>query len=249
MKIKLIRNATMKISYAGKTILTDPMLSAKGEIRSFANIAPNPTVELNMTHAEILNETDAILISHTHPDHYDSPAVSVIPKDIPIFCQPCDEKQLQEDGFLNVTTIESSQTWNDLTLIRTGGKHGEGPILQHMGNVSGFILQAAGEPTVYWVGDSIWCEEVETVLNKYSPDIIITHSGGATIPGFQPIIMDKEQTLKVLNTCPKAKVVAVHMESLDHCTVSRQDLRRKANEAGISPTRLLIPTDGEIITL
>jgi len=46
MKIQLIRNATMKLTYAGKTILTDPMLSAKNAYDPFAGVARNPTVEL-----------------------------------------------------------------------------------------------------------------------------------------------------------------------------------------------------------
>jgi|GEM_PF-5732917 len=35
MKIQLIRNAIMKITYGGPTFLTDPMLSPKGGVRSF----------------------------------------------------------------------------------------------------------------------------------------------------------------------------------------------------------------------
>ena len=45
MKIQLIRNATMKITYAGRTILSDPMLAPKGDFKSFAGIARNPTIE------------------------------------------------------------------------------------------------------------------------------------------------------------------------------------------------------------
>ena len=36
MEIQLIRNATMKITYAGKIFLTDPMLSPKDEFNYFA---------------------------------------------------------------------------------------------------------------------------------------------------------------------------------------------------------------------
>jgi hypothetical protein len=34
-----------------------------------------------------------------------------------------------------------------------------------MGEVSGFVLQAENEPTLYIVGDSIWVEEVENAIN------------------------------------------------------------------------------------
>lgn len=86
-------------------------------------------------------------------------------------------------------------------------------------------------------------------IQAFKPDIIITHSGGATIPGFNPIIMDIEQTLNVLNASSEgAVVVAIHMEALDHCGVSRQELRQMADSRSIAPSRLMIPKDGETIS-
>jgi hypothetical protein len=112
------------------------------------------------------------------------------------------------------------------------------------------VLQADNEPTVYWVGDSIWCDTVAETIQKFNPDVIITHSGGATIPDFDPIIMDIDQTLEVFNaTSEQSTVVAVHLEALDHCGVSRDSLRQAALKRDISPSRLIIPDDGETIAL
>ena len=249
MKIQLVRNATMKIYYAGKTILADPMLSKKGEIQSFAGIAPNPTIELPISVDDIINDINAVLISHTHPDHLDKPAMELLYKQLPVFCQKPDENLLKENGFLNVTVVEKSVIWENITITKTGGKHGSGDILQMMGEVSGFILQAKGEPTVYWIGDAIWGEEVENAIKTYNPDIIITHSGGAVIPGHNPILMDANETITVLKSAPNAKVVAIHMEALDHCTVTRNSLREWADNNGIEKERLFIPNDGETITV
>ena len=249
MKIQLIRNATMKISYAGRTILTDPMLSAVGAFRSFAGIAANPTIDLPMAAELILQGVEIAIISHLHPDHFDEAAARILPKDMPVFCQPGDPIHLQEQGFTNVTAIETTSSWQGISITRTSGKHGSGKILERMGNVSGFVLKSAGEPTVYWVGDSIWCEHVAEAIKIHHPDIIICHSGGATLPGFAPIIMDGEQTLTTLGAAPNAVVVAVHMESLDHCTVSRTMLRQIADSAGIAAGRLMIPKDGETLAL
>jgi L-ascorbate metabolism protein UlaG (beta-lactamase superfamily) len=244
MKIQLIRNATMKITYAGHSILTDPMLSAVGAFRSFAGIAANPTVELPVAVERILQDVEFTLISHLHPDHFDEAAAQVLPKNMPIFCQPEDKVNLQEKGFTNVTKIDTSCSWLGISITRTGGQHGSGKILEHLGNVSGFVLKAAGAPTVYWVGDSIWYEHVAAAIATHQPDIIITHSGGATLPGHAPIIMDGAQTLTTLEAAPQAVVVAIHMESLDHCSISRTMLRRLADGAGIMPARLMIPEDG-----
>ena len=124
MQIQLIRNATMKFSYAGQTILTDPMLSAKGEFRSFAGIAPNPTVGLPIPVETILHNVDLTLISHLHPDHFDDAAALYLAKDMMVFCKPEDLAALQEQGFTNVTALDITQSWQGITITRTGGWHG-----------------------------------------------------------------------------------------------------------------------------
>jgi L-ascorbate metabolism protein UlaG (beta-lactamase superfamily) len=247
MKIQLIRNATMKMTYADRTFLTDPMLGSKDEIRSFAGIARNPTIDLPFSIEEIVTGIDSIIVSHVHPDHFDKAASLALPKVIPVFCQPGDEKRFKEDGFQNAIPIEASHTWEGITVTRTTGKHGKGKILERTGKVSGFVFQATGEPTVYWVGDSIFCEEVENTIKMFNPAIIITHSGGATLRGFESIIMDGEQTLATVNAFHEAMVIAIHMEALDHCTVTREALRQMADRDAIPPSRLMIPKDGETI--
>ena len=248
MEIQLIRNATMKITFAGRTMLTDPVLSAKGEIRSFVGIAPNPTVELPLTVDEILSGVECVVVSHDHIDHIDPAAVAALPKTLPVLCQPGDEGRLTDQGFETVTPVETSHIWEGITVTRTGGMHGSGEILKRTGKVSGFVFQSPGEPTVYWVGDSIWCEPVADAIASFTPDIIITHSGGAKFPEYDAIIMDAEQTVKTAQSAPEAVIVAVHLESLDHCEVSREMLRRMADQASISPSRLAIPADGETVT-
>jgi L-ascorbate metabolism protein UlaG (beta-lactamase superfamily) len=248
MKIQLIRNATMKISYAGRTLLTDPMLSPKGDFKSFAGIARNPTIELPFQIEEIVAGVDSVVVSHDHPDHFDKAASAALPKMTAVFCQPGDEGKMTDEGFLSVIPIERSYTWQGITITRTNGQHGSGKVLEFIGKVSGFVFQANGEPTVYWVGDSIWCEPVKGAIEKFKPDIVITHSGGAKLPGFETIIMDAEQTLTALNASSEAVVVAIHLEALDHCHVSRETLRQMAGAASIPASRLIIPQDGQTIS-
>lgn len=59
------------------------------------------------------------------------------------------------------------------------------------------------------------------------------------------IVMDAPQTVAVCRAAPKSIVIATHMDSLDHATVSRAALRRYANEQGIQQKQLLIPADGD----
>lgn len=246
--IQLLRNATMKIRYAGKTFLTDPMLSSKGTIRSFAGIASNPTIDLPIPVNEVLAGIDHVLVSHLHPDHFDEVTAQALPRTVSLLCRTEEAASFTAAGFTSVHPIKDSHQVGTITITRIGGQHGKGKILERLGTVAGFVFKAPGQPTVYWVGDSIWCDEVEQAIKTHTPDVIITHSGGAILPGFEPIIMDVEQTFKVMQAAPQATIVAIHMESLDHCPVTRLGLREEADKRGIPAARLQIPVDGGEVT-
>lgn len=249
MEIQLIRNATLRVTYHGRSCLIDPCVGARHSLPSFAGISPNPTVELPMPAEEVMAGIEAVIVSHLHPDHFDEPAQALLPKNLPLFCQPADEEVIRNAGFQQVMPITDSATWQGITFTRTPGQHGFGELAERMGDVSGFVWQAAGEPTVYWVGDSIWYEPIAQVMADVQPDVIITHSGGARLDDGPPIVMDADMTLAVCQAAPNATVVAVHMEALDHCPVTRAALRARADEAGIQPGHLRIPADGETITV
>jgi L-ascorbate metabolism protein UlaG (beta-lactamase superfamily) len=249
MQIQLIRNATLRVTYAGRLFLIDPFLAAKHTIESFAGISPNPLVDLPCSPEAVFENVEMVLVSHLHVDHFDPLAQNLLPKDIPIFCQLGDEERIMEKGFRQVTPIDDVITWERITIIRTPGRHGTGKWGEQMGRVSGFVFRADGEPTAYWCGDTIWYEQVERVIEDAQPDVIITHSSGAEFAKDDPIVMDAYQTIEVCKAAPQATVIAVHMESLDHGTVSRADLRARADHEGISDEQLLIPADGEMLSL
>ncbi len=247
MQLQLIRNATMKIEYAGKTILTDPYLADKHTLPSYRGISPNPLVDLPCDKDEIVKGVDMVLISHIHTDHFDLSGQRFLPKNIPLFSQEEDKEKIENMGFKNVKSVKNSTICDEISIIRTPSRHGTGDVLKEMGETCGFVLCAKDEPTLYWMGDTIWCEEVETVIKDMEPDIIITHSCGAVWGDDVLIVMDAEQTVKVCQVAPKAVVIAVHMEALDHATVSRVDLREFADLQNIKPTQLLIPKDGDVL--
>ncbi|MCB8944675.1 MAG: MBL fold metallo-hydrolase [Ardenticatenaceae bacterium] len=247
MELQLIRNATMRLGYNGRLLLLDPFLSPKHAIRSFAGISPNPTVDLPMLPGAVVADVAAVVVSHLHPDHFDEVAQAMLAKELPLFCQPGDEGKIGAAGFTAVTPINDTLTWQGISITRTPAQHGTGQWAERMGNVSGFIFRADGEPTIYWAGDTIWYEPVAHVIRREQPDIIITHSGGAHFGDNSVIVMDIEQTLAVCQFAPQATVVAVHLEALDHCPTTRADLRAQATASGIAASQLRIPADGETV--
>jgi L-ascorbate metabolism protein UlaG (beta-lactamase superfamily) len=250
MKIRLIRNATLLLDYADHHILIDPYFAAKLTLPSYTGKSPNPLIDLPISPAQILEGVELVVVSHLHSDHFDKEAQALIPKSLPLFCQPGNEQFIQEKGFQQVVPIAKAAQWQNIHITRTDGHHGTGEVETIMGKVSGFVFEAKGEPTLYWLGDTILCSEVEETITRFRPDVLVTHSCGATWPDKAGqrslIVMDAEQTIATCDLAPSGQVIATHMEALDHATVSRQALRLRAQQAGLTQ-RLLIPEDGELL--
>jgi L-ascorbate metabolism protein UlaG (beta-lactamase superfamily) len=254
MRLRLIRNATMLWDYTGQRILTDPLFADRFALPSYSGRARNPIAALPLPVDDLLAGVELVLLSHRHSDHFDNAARERLSKTLLLYCQPTDADALQSNGFERVTPVGSSLTWPAGTLTRILGHHGVGPVEAEMGVSSGYVLQAPGEPTVYWAGDSVLCDEMREAIARYHPDVIVTHSGGALWPvgpeghgGRALIIMDAAQTIATSRLAPWARLVAIHLDSVDHATVSRADLRQAVAAEGLEE-RILIPEDGQELT-
>ena len=245
MKLQLIRSATLKINYLNEYFLIDPYFAKRFSRPSFTGKSKNPLVDLPLSIDNILSKVEMILISHLHSDHFDSVAQSTIDKNILIICQPEDEVQIKDMHFKNVHAIDGTYIWKNISIKRTYAKHGSGCVLSEMGTASGFLIKADTEPSIYWTGDTILCDEVKEILIKEKPEIIITHSCGAEWGNRVKIVMDKVDTIEICKLLPNSIIVATHMDSLDHAKVSRVDLRQYARENNIKDNQLIILNDGE----
>jgi L-ascorbate metabolism protein UlaG (beta-lactamase superfamily) len=247
MQLQLIRSATLRLDYAHQTFIIDPYLADKHSRPSLTGKSLNPLVDLPCTPQEVIAGVEMALISHLHSDHFDPAAQELLPKDLTLFCQPMDKALIEAKGFRNVRPVLDTVDWQGITITRTACQHGSGKVLQEMGTASGFVLEAEDEPTVYWAGDTVMCEAVAKVIEQMKPEIIITHSCGAMWGDHVLIVMDAAQTIAVCRAAPNSTVVATHMESLDHATVTREALRTFAEANAVGPEKLLIPLDGEKI--
>jgi L-ascorbate metabolism protein UlaG (beta-lactamase superfamily) len=247
MRIRLIRHATLIVEYAGHTFLVDPMLDAKDArpaIQNSPNEHRNPLVDLPVDSQGFLGKAEAVLVTHTHSDHWDSSAEKILAKDLPLFGQPQDENKFQAAGFTSVRPIQKSVVWNEIEISRTGGQHGTGEIAKKMAPVSGFVLKGEGEATLYIAGDTIWCSAVQDALDLYEPDVIVVNAGAARFLEGNPITMSAGDVITVCRRAPGARLIAVHMEAINHCLLTRVDLAAALQPAGMGE-RVAIPADGE----
>lgn len=271
-----IRNATARLVYGGKTLLLDPMLSDKGALPSFAGIAPNPTVDLPVPADEILKGVDIVIVSHLHGDHFDGAAAEMLDKSLPVLTPrngaspnraegaPVQsfKQSLDAMGFEDVREIGAFGgdhiTVDGITIHQVFARHGKGMVGDVMGGVNGLVFQAEGEPTLYWAGDTILDEdgEVEAVLRRFKPDVVIAHTGGPVVEAIAPeiLLMDAAQAVTFFESAVRenasAQLIAIHMDALDHCFSTRADLVSALGSAAADlKERVVIPQDGELVTL
>lgn len=136
--INLLSHATLSIEYNGFRLVTDPWLDGPAFLDSWTQYPP-PTCDINT----VASDTDAIWITHEHPDHLNSRTLDHFPNETPIYVPELNYRRLStrlhELGFENVHSLptdtpyqltddieavcfESNSTWNDSILaLNCGG--------------------------------------------------------------------------------------------------------------------------------
>jgi len=253
MQFQLLRHATSFILYQGLHFLLDPMLCPKGAMDPIPNAGNQdriPLVDLPISLTELqqrIDRLDAVLVTHFHRDHWDARAGEILPRHLPIFCQVQDEKKFKEAGFTSIHPLLHEKEWQGIQICRTGGQHGTGEVGKRMGAVSGYVLKGKGEPVLYIAGDTIWCPEVEEALRIHQPQIVVLYAGAAAFLTGGPITMTADDVIAVSRKIPSARIVVIHLESLNHCPLTRSELKNRLEKEGLSG-RVWIPADGAVIS-
>ena len=238
MRLTLVRHATLILELEGRRILVEPMLDdagARDPVEGTPRQRRNPLVPLPFPAEEVVRGLDAVVVTHLHQDHFDESGARLVPRDVPVFCQPEDEERLKGVG-LDARPVEDELEWDGLRIARTGGRHGaEEEVARALAPVSGFVL---GD--LYIAGDTVWCREVEDALERHRPKVAVVNASGARFLKSGPLVMTAAEVREVVARVPK--VVVVHLEAINHCLESRAEIRDAVPEA-------LVPEDGETLEL
>lgn len=257
MKITQIRNATIIVEYNETKFLIDPWLGPKDYMKGFESALNSqirqPRVELPFE-IEKTVDVDAVILTHFHPDHFDEYAVNALNKDIKFFVQSQKDLEIIKSyGFKNLEVMtQQGIDYKNIKLYKTDCQHGKReiikPLCESIGmpyDAMGVVFKSNNEKTLYVAGDTIWCDEVSEAIDKFEPEIIVVNACAATVINGERLIMNIDDVRQVIKKAPKSTIIASHMDTVSHLTVTRKDLEEFREKESVK--NLLIPDDGEVL--
>lgn len=257
MKITQVRNATIIVEYNETKFLIDPWLGPKDYMEGFESALNSqirqPRVELPFE-IEKTVDVDAVILTHFHPDHFDEYAVNALNKDIKFFVQSQKDLEIIKSyGFKNLEVMtQQGINYKNIKLYKTDCQHGKReiikPLCESIGmpyDAMGVVFKSNNEKTLYVAGDTIWCDEVSEAINKFEPEIIVVNACAATVINGERLIMNIDDVRQVIKKAPKSTIIASHMDTVSHLTVTRKDLEEFREKESVK--NLLIPDDGEVL--
>ncbi|MDN4479149.1 MBL fold metallo-hydrolase [Demequina sp. SYSU T00039] len=121
-----------------------------------------------------------------------------------------------------------------MTVTAVPAQHGPDAVAEQLGDVTGFVLEAPGWPTLYFSGDNSETAVVARVARRF-PDveIALVCAGAARVARLDDALLtlDAARTLEVAGLWPAATVVPIHVDDWAHFSQPRHDLREAVRDA------------------
>jgi L-ascorbate metabolism protein UlaG (beta-lactamase superfamily) len=144
-RVTYVGHGTVLAELDGVRLLTDPVLRSRvGPLRR-QGAPPAPA---------LVEDLDAVLISHLHHDHADLPSLRTIDRGVPLLGPPGAREFLASQGFERVSELAPGEAADvgGVTVVATEARHSGGrPFAADAGAV-GFLLR--GGRRIYFAGDT-----------------------------------------------------------------------------------------------
>jgi len=236
--ITYIGGPTAIIEYGGLTIVTDPTFDPPGTYSE-----PGSSVLVKTEGPAIergdLPQVDLVLLSHhAHRDNLDYEGLELIATGIPTL------STMQAAGDLFGGSVWGLDPWEDFTLgavtvTAVPALHGPPGSEPLTGPVTGFVLEAAGEPRVYVSGDNASLPLVQQIVEHFGPiDVAVLFAGAARVARIDgALTLTSADAVAAARIIGAGTVVGLHTEHWQHFSESREQL-----EAAFAGSGLLLDT-------
>lgn len=244
--ITYIGGPTAVLEYAGKRFITDPTFDAPGSYSDPGETTLVKTAGPAIPRDEV-GLIDAVLLSHhAHKDNLDYEGLELVATGIPTLSTRDAASDLFGGSVVGLDSWEEYQLGN-VTITAVPALHGPPGSERLVGEVTGFVLEADGEPTVYVSGDNASLPLVEQIAGRFPMvEIAVLFAGAARVPDIDAALtLTSPDAARAAIMLGARAVVGVHTEDWEHFSESRAQL-----EAAFADKGLLVATPrGEKVEL
>lgn len=208
---------TAILDYAGLRFVTDPTFDPP---RSYAE--PGSTTLVKTVGPgvprEQLGHVDAVLLSHhSHKDNLDYEGLELLATGVPTFSTQDAATELFGGGLIGLDPWETAQL-GPVTITAVPALHGPPGSERFVGVVTGFVLEAEGEPTIYISGDNASLPLVEQIAERFPQiGVAVIFAGAARVPEISgDLTLTARDAATAAGILGAARVVVLHAEDWQH---------------------------------
>ena len=238
LTVTYIGGPTALLEYAGLRIVTDPTFDAPNHYPDEGGVPLTKTVGPALSRADV-GAVDLVLLSHhEHEDNLDYGGLELLATGVLTISTMKASSDLFGGGVVGLDSWESREV-GAVTVTAVPALHGPPGAEALVGPVTGFVLEAEGEPTIYVSGDNASLLLVQQIADRF-PDISIAvlFAGAARISAVNgPLTLTSADAAEAARILGVDHVVGLHTEGWEHFTETRADL-----EAAFAGTGLLVET-------
>ena len=143
--------------------------------------------------------------------------------------------------------LEKEFSLGKISITPYKGNHALGKLRGPVGSSASYSIRAGGR-SLFITGDSLLDDLLRTSLNNARPDFLAAFAGSASFIFGSPITLGADELKQIARILPETKIIAVHMNAINHCSLTKNHLSEFAVSNGLSQ-RLSIPGEGAILPL
>ncbi len=256
VNIQWLGGPTMLIKFGSISLLTDPMLGEgeaayrMGDPNEAFDLAKGPRVKdhkrLTALPALKLAQLDAVVISHSHEDHFDQAARTLLSGKRPVIVPPADNSLVKGLGFTAPQPLAWGQQWRyqegeyQVVITALPAYHSaSAQVAPLLGEGNGYwfeFIQGDARTSLYWMGDTFLTEPLkEWLAARPAPDILVPHVGrvGTTGPLGQ-ISMGAAEVIEAIQFVQPAYTLPIHHSTYELYLEPISTLLTSAEVSGVS---------------